>query len=395
MPSAAASGTIRRIGRVLAAVGLIAFAVLALLSGTDRQSREFPNSPGLVGWPYDSGAARSHAISAFVQKGPATAIGFARRAILSDPLSAQSVSILGRAQLYGQQSLDAHKTFEVAGQLGWRDAMTQIYWMDQAMQAGDLNVAAQRLDALLRQSPHDENRDKLLAVISATPEGRAALAERLQASPIWAAAYVTELKDVSDDQLLQRVDIANRLKRGTWGCQTIAPMAQKLIDTNLINQALTIWQRYCLTSASLVYDGGFEQLDTTKPTTGFDWQLSGRGDIDVEPTADQAGNRQLDFEVNAARTLPVLSQRVVLQPGTYRLTWRTPDTDRTSARALSVSMGCKLDQREAAPGNPVADTKDRYAQEFTVDGTCPTRQLGFWLAPKIQIRLDDVTLQRN
>ena len=197
MPDTNAPGILGYMRKVAAGFGLLGLAVATLLSGSDRQSREFPNAPSVVGWPYDTGAARAKAAMAFVKTGPASAIGHAKRAVLSDPLSAQAVSILGRAQFYAQQFPEARTTFLVAGQLGWRDAMTQIYWLDQALQDKDYKVAAQRLDALLRQSPDDENRDRFLAIVAQTPEGRSALAERLKLSPGWSGRFAGFCKGTS------------------------------------------------------------------------------------------------------------------------------------------------------------------------------------------------------
>ncbi len=393
MDDSAASAWPRRLWQSMAAIALIGYAIAALLSGTDRQSREFPSSPSVVGWPYDTGAARSRAIAAFVQVGPKSALAFASRAILSDPISAQTVSVLGRAQLYARLPLDARKTFEVTGQLGWRDSMTQIYWLDQAMQAGDIKVAAERLDAVLRQDPQEENRDRFLAVVSATPEGRAALAERLKAQPTWTDAYVNDVKDLPADQLAQRVDVVLRAGRGVWNCPSAANFTQRLIDANMLQQAQAVWHGNCGTSNSLVYDGGFDQLDTTRATPGFDWQLSGRGDVDVRPTSDSSGNRRLDIEVSAAQTLPVLSQLIVLTPGSYRLTWRTPDTDPRAAQALSVTLACSWDFAGAEQGKRDGVAKDRYVQVLTVDNACPAHRLTIWVAPRSQIHLDDVVLQ--
>lgn len=384
-----------RLGQVLAVAGLLLFATVAFLSGTDRQSREFLTTPSFLGWPYDTGAARARAIDAIVKHGPSSAMGYAKRAIVSDPLSADAVSILGRSQLFSGKLAEAHATFEVAGQLGWRDALTQVYWLDQAMQEGNLKVASERLDALLRQNPDNENRDRFLALLSSSPEGRAALAERLRISPVWVQPYVSELDDVPQDQLLQRIDVMARVGNGVWDCSAVTRMTQKLIDLNMLPEAMSVWRRSCTESNSLVYDGGFDKLDTTKATGGFEWQLSGRGDIDVQATADQTGNRRLQFEVTAARSLPILRQLIVLEPGTYRLSWRTPDTDAPSARQLSVSLSCKPDLADAVPGTLLQGTKDVYVQDFKLDAACTAWQLNFWLAPRVEIFLDDVTLQKK
>ena len=392
MPDEAASAVTSRLKQAAAAMGLLALAVAALLSGTDRQSREFPNTPSFVGWPYDTGAARARAITLFVKSGPQSAIGFARRAILSDPISAQPISLLGRSQLYSAQAQEARKTFEVAAQLGWRDAMTQIYWLDQALQSGDIKVAAERLDALLRQNPSDENKDRFLGIVSATPEGRAALANRLKAHPTWTETYVSDVSELPAYQLSQRVDVVLRAGKGVWDCPSSAVFVQRLIDTSMLREAQSVWHENCGASNSFVFDGGFDQLDTTRPTQGFDWQLSTRGDVDVRSVSDLSGQRSLDLEVTGTRSMLVLRQLIVLPPGTYQLSWRTPDTPAAAARAIAVSLDCDEKLENAEPGTPDGTAKDRYVMTFTVDAACPARKLAIWLAPRSPVHLDDVAL---
>ena len=392
MPATANSALFSRVRAFAGGAGLLILAVAALLSGSDRQSRDFPNSPSLVGWPYDTGAARSKAAIAFVRSGPASAIGYAQRAILSDPVSAQAVSILGRAELFSQHQLEARKAFQVLGQLGWRDAMTQIYWLDQALQGGNYRVAAERLDGLLRQTPDDENRDRFLAAVAATPEGRAALAERLKLAPPWALPIAFDLRDLPTDALLQRVDLMRRTGKGVWECAASEVLVQKLITQNLLDDAQSIWALNCGSAGSLVYDGGFEKFDVLKPATGFAWLVSDRGDVDIAVLKDASHQQSLRVQVNATRTLPVVRQLVVLKPGRYRLTWRTPETPQPQARRLLVSLTCTLDLGRAVEGKAVSGQSDTWSQDFEVDGQCPARQLAFWLAPRAEVHLDDISL---
>lgn len=392
MSKETAGRPLNRASRALCALGLVALAALALLSGTDRISREFSTSPSIVGWPYDTGAARSRAMSAFVRTGPASSIPYARRAILSDPISIQPVSMLGRAQLFAGKEKEARTTFEVAARLGWRDQMTELYWLDQALQAGDAQVASERLDALLREDPANASRDRLLAAVSAGPEGRTAIATRLRASPSWKDTYVSELRDLGVDELSQRVDVIRRAGRGIWDCRAVSTLTQKLISSGMLSEATAVWRIGCGASASLVYDGSFDQLDTTKTSAGFDWQLSTRGDVSIAAVNDSGGNRRLEIEVNAPRTLPVLQQPVVLSPGRYKLTWSTPDTDARAARGLMVTLDCSVDLARARPGVPVPGKQGSYQLEVDIDGSCPSRDLTFWLAPGGEIRLDNIVL---
>ncbi len=380
-----------RVRKAVLVVSLLVMAIAALLSGTDRQSREFPNSPSFVGWPYDTGAARSRAMLTFVRQGPAHAIGYARRAVASDPISAQAISILGQAQLYSQNTTEAYEAFRVSGQLGWRDGMTQIYWLDQALQEKNYKVAAERLDALLRQAPTDENRDRLLAAVAATEEGRSALAERLKLAPVWARTMVTTVRELPADEVLQRIDLMRRTGKGVWDCPTSEMITQRLINLGMIPEAQSVWQLNCETAGALLYDGGFDHIDTLQKSTAFDWQLSSSGDAEIT-IAGEGSQRNLGLEVTGSVSLPIVQQIVVLKPGRYQLTWRTPDTNPAQARALQISLACNADFSKALVGEPVAGKSDAWRQEFVIDNECQVRQLIFWLAPHAPVHLDDVNL---
>lgn len=394
MPGATAAHIAGRLRKVFAVGCLLVFAVAAILSGSDRQSRDFPNSPSYVGWPYDTGAADARAVMAFLRTGPASAIGYASRSVLSDPISVRSISMLCRALLFSQRTDEARQAFVVAGQLGWRDEMTQIYWLDQALQGGDYKVAAERLDALLRQTSTAENIDRFLPVVAATPEGRSAIADRLKLSPYWAKDMVNYLgEDLSLDQIMQRADLVQRTGKGVWDCVAMERLAQKLINADKLDEAQKVWRSNCENDGSLIYDGGFERLDTLKATAAFDWQLANRGDANVEIVSNPTGQRSLALEVTATITLPIARQLVVLPPGRYRLSWRTPDTGAAQARALRVSLACNRDLGNSVEGVAVAGKRDAWSQEFTVDNECPARLLVFWLAPQAPIHLDDVTLK--
>lgn len=392
MPGAKRSGVLNRLGKGLAVAGLILLAGASLLSGSDRQSRDFPTSPSLMGWPYDTGAARSKAMIAFVKTGPGSAIPLARRAVLSDPISAPAVSILGRSQLYANQLQQAHMTFQVAGQLGWRDAMTQIYWLDQALQSSDYRVAAERLDALLRQSPDDENRDRFLSIVAATPEGREAVARRLKLAPPWATTIVTDVKEVPYDQILQRIDLMKRTGKGVWDCPSTEPITQRLITLGKLDDAKSTWALNCPSSGALVYDGGFDHVDILKPAVAFYWLFSDRGDAEVAVSDDGNGQRSIALGASGTVTLPMVRQLVVLNPGRYHLTWRTPRTPATQARELQASLACTANLGKALHGEPVNGTPDTWAQDFVIDSECQARALIFWLSPGAQVHLDDVKL---
>ncbi|WP_295531479.1 hypothetical protein [Novosphingobium sp. Chol11] len=285
----------------------------------------------------------------------------------------------------------AETAFRVSGELGWRDPNTQIYWMGKALEVGDTKVAAERLDALLRQFPNFEARDQLIAGLARNPDASTELAKRLKLAPSWTDLFASPPKDLPAAQVVWRAEVMRLVGRGVFECAKSTRLVNNLISLDLLRDATALWRANCLGPTSLIYDGGFEHIDTTEATGGFDWQLSNRGDVDVQVEEAAPGNRRLHVTVNAANTVSILSQLVVRLPGHYRLSWNTPDTDAEAARALSISFDCKGSLGKAVQGQPT-DAKNGYAIDFNADSACAASLLRFWLRPKVSVRLDDVRL---
>jgi hypothetical protein len=391
VPINAKSTLISKITGIIAVVALLALGGIVVLSGTDRIAIDVMRSPSLQGWPYDIGASKSRAVQALIGDGPASAVPFIQRSIITDPLDSRIVGLLGRARLLAGDEAAAETAFRVSGELGWRDPNTQIYWMGKALEVGDTKVAAERLDALLRQFPSFEARDQLIAALAQSPDGKTELAKRLKLAPLWTGVFTSPSMDLPAEQIVWRGEVMRLVGSGVFECGQSARLVNDLIALNLLSDATSLWRTNCLGPTSLIYDGGFENIDITQRISGFDWRLSDRGDVEMQIEEATPGNRRLQAAVNAANAVPILSQLVVLKPGRYRLSWRMPDTGPDAARALSISFDCKGSLGKAVQGQPT-DSKDGYAVDFNSDGACAAIQLKFWLRPKVSVRLDEVSL---
>ncbi|MDE2561274.1 MAG: hypothetical protein KGL48_03410 [Sphingomonadales bacterium] len=381
--------------RVVLGVTAIAYAALALATGADRLTQLVPATPALAGWTYDAGAARARGTFALIAGDPAKAAAFARDAIRADPLETLSISLLGQSLVMSKDYVAADKAYRVAGQLGWRDAVVQVYWMDQALQAGAYDVAAERLDALLRQTPLIERRNFLIGAVTATPEGRAALVNRLRNRPNWGPMFAGDVADLPTDQLLQRYEVVKALGPGVLDCRSTSMLANRLITLDEVAKAAEIWRISCGNSNSLVYDGGFEDLDTTRSGAAFDWRLSQRGDVYLTLGGEPHGNHWLQMEVSSSFIQPVLNQRVPVGAGSYRLSWDNLSDDAKSAQALLVSLSCSPLQTDAVTGVADPANPHHFTRELAFAGDCPAPMLTFWLKPGVPVRLDNVALAKQ
>lgn len=237
---------IRR-GRAALAVLALGYAALALASGADRaaansaaKAERFPRilaaqSLGLAG---DRALADGR---------PDEGLAIAQAAIARAPIEPTSTALLGAAWLAKGDEDRAQAAFTVAGKLGWRVPLTQLYWMRGALAAGDARVAALRLDALLRQNHALLREDALLAPVEASADGRAALAARLALRPPWLPYYVDDHGEATPQAMQRRAAVLLLLAgQGTrLGCNAIAPAARRLVvlgDTALAQQ---VWHAHC------------------------------------------------------------------------------------------------------------------------------------------------------
>jgi hypothetical protein len=211
--------------------------------------------------------------------------------------------------------------------MGWRDRFTQIFWFQRAVAVGDMPVAAQRLDALLRQDPDIAVRDALISILLQTEEGRNALVERLRAVPAWAEIFARNTGTLGVADLDGRADVMLRTGPNVWDCPTASGLVDHLIQANLLSDARRVWDMACAQSTALLYDGNFQQFGQTPLHRAFDWRVLDRGDVEVTPGSGDNNASWIDVRQTASSPLAVLRQFVVLDPGTYQVSWQLPGSD--------------------------------------------------------------------
>jgi len=118
----------------------------------------------------------------------------AGRALQLAPLNASALTTYGFAMdLLGRQPR-ADAAMFVAGRLGWRDLVTQIWLLRRMLLAGDIEAALNHADALMRRQ--DAVPAPLLAALTAAardPRTTDALARHLALNPAWRTPFIVYL----------------------------------------------------------------------------------------------------------------------------------------------------------------------------------------------------------
>lgn len=372
------------------AVGLLlaAYAAAAVGSGLDRMAARNPALGERVPDPF---AALSHAPRAMLALSEGRfgkAEGHARRAVATAPLEPASTGLLGAALLAQEKLAPADRAFRVAGQLGWREPATQLYWMRIATQTGDWDIAAQRADAILRIDPSQTRSPQVVAPFEADPAGRRALVARMRQGPGWLDAFFRPDPSRSPESLAARAEMLTMLAQtGTVDCAIAAPFADRLVRAGSVARAHAIWSGACKDgSADLLRDADFARA-ASPPDVPFDWQLVPSGALTVARDGDG-----LSVTSRAAFPRTLARQLLVLEPGAYRLDWREQPS---AARSRIVPIvGCQPDRGARPEPRPFGE--GRMIADFTVDGSCE----GQWLTLMVTagagaVRLGDFKLVRR
>jgi hypothetical protein len=384
---------LRRAGLVLACLG---YAALALGSGLDRLSAQAPGLAGNVPAFFASEAYRVRGGAALTRGQADEALALGKLAIADSPTDPQSTAMLGAGRLASGDRGGADVAFRVAGKLGWRVPITQSYWMDRALGAGDYRIAALRLDALLRQQPALHRQRQLLDPMERNPAGRSAMVERMRAGPVWLASYAGDVHDLPADVMLQRAPVLlEAASKGiVLGCPAIAPSVNRLAVLGLFREGSQLWRAHCPPAGgSLVGDGQFALAGPGEKVSAFAWELLGSDGLTLGYGLSPNGpGQRLTIQGSAPRIRPILSQLLALAPGRYLLSWRSGDRQERPSKAVRASLTClggEPQWREAQPNG----SRGQWQASVTVDGSCPAQLLLFGVgADGSDLWLEDVRI---
>ncbi len=383
--------------RILAVAALLAYAVLAAGSGADRLSMDDPALAKQVPALFASEALRTLGADALANGKAVEAAQIGERAIRDAPTDPQSTALFGAGKFASGQRPLADRAFRVAGQLGWRVPITQSYWMGEALAAGKYDLAALRLDALLRQQPELLRQRQLTDPMERNPAGQAALIARMRANPVWLSFYAGDVEKLPADVALQRADVLGQAARSgiVLGCDRVAPLATQLAVVGQPAAGSVLWRQHCPAAGSgLVSDGDLATLDMAARPTAFGWELTGNSELalSILPAGNGRGKRLvIDGVADVTRT--VLAQNLVLTPGRYVLIWRTGTPKGQPSDHLVAGIGC-----QGQPPNWLVANLDRatglWNAAVEVTATCQMHRLTFAAAPRSgQVWLEQVALK--
>lgn len=347
--SAPSDHRMRGAGRAIVIATALAGAFLCVLSAADREAGNSRSLPALLSAiDFGSDHKRAQVIAALDDENFQRAAKIAREAVRRDPLNGGAPSLLGAALLGNYQPDAADAAFRVAGQMGWRDAGVQSYWLIQTLGTDNFDIAAQRLDALLRSHEPSDFTAHALVVLEGSAGGRAALARRLAYSPDWAVWYLRTLLSEKSPTLEHRSEtmIAAAKLGLSLPSRQFDPILVQLVADGHYGLAHSIDAALDSTAPAAalgVVDGDFRAPVDPKQSKPFGWRYFQTGDVSVDrdPNAPGRLGSALRISSTAATMQLVARQILALPPGRHAMNWHAVDRSGSPTTALTLGLKCR------------------------------------------------------
>jgi O-antigen ligase len=304
--------------------------------------------------------------------GPTAAIDEAIYALRLSPIDADAVRTVAMGRAAAGSVRSGQQLMDIAASLGWRDALTQLWAIGASQQTGEPEKAVERAEALFQQDLFFPSAVELL--LRDAPSGVTAneLVRALAQGPQWRARFfkaVGQLPASSNDRVAQFAVRLNRT-RAPLTVEEVQPLVDRLIANGQIERASWLWTQ--ARRDNLVANGDFGQLsDRNGVAAPAAWDISDEdlATIAIQIPPFESRGRALRVS-SAARSGAILSQRLLLRPGSYLLSF-VARSDGPSEAAVAWELRCS--SSPATQSAQEALVSPGRWRRFDVDVTVPVQ----------------------
>lgn len=312
-------------GRVLIAwVVLAAMLVLVIQAGISAHhllNRNYKAALDFASW---STKAREHlATQALLENDLAGARSHGRAAIALSPISAPAIRTVGLVRLSQGAVAEGSGLMQIASSLGWRDPLTQLWAIQATKISREPRKSIERAEALFRQRIFGPT---ILALLQepVSTEATALLIGKLAQKPEWRRDFIRSGSQVAAPSIYRFTDLIVRLgDTSAPPTQDEAdPLFERLLILGRVGEARRLWA--AIHSDDLVLNGDFKRVDTGRPGgLPADWDISAEDVASLHVGKSGHGSNGQSLRVSSTRgSAPIISQRLMLGPGVYRLSYR-------------------------------------------------------------------------
>ena len=386
--------------RAAASAALAAVALIVLQAGVSARSLLLDDYAAARGWaPWSTAAHEVLADDAIAGSNASQAKGEALKALRLSPIDAVALRTAAMARILEGSTASGQKLMGIAVSLGWRDPVTQLWAIGASEQTGEPDKAVQRAQALFQQNLFVPSALELLLRLPDGPTARS-LVDTLSSRPEWRADFVKAAAQLPSDydgnveQLAFRVNAT----QAPLSIDEARPLLDRLIEANDLADARRLWAG--THAAAVIANGTFEQVsERAGADVPSDWDVSDEDLATIAIQAPEFGGDGRALRISAAaRSGPILSQRLMLPPGTYALTYRARSGEGADV-ALRWQLSCSSsDERQTSKDMPAASSGwQEFTAAFSVPiQDCPIQRLALERPNAIhshEVWVDDVIMK--
>jgi O-antigen ligase len=386
--------------RAFGSAALAAVAIVILQAGVSAKSLLIDQYAIARGWaPWSTAAHEVLADDALAASKPAVATDEALKALRLSPIDAVALRTAAMARTLKGSTASGRQLMAIAVSLGWRDPFTQLWAIAASEQTGEGDKAVQRAQALFQQDLFLPSSLELLLRAPQSATARS-LVETLSSRPEWradfvkAAAQLPSAYDGNVDDLLFRVNAS----QAPLSIDEARPLLERLIEANDLADARRLWAG--THPDGVIANGNFEQVgERAGADVPRDWDISDEDLATIAIQAPQFGGHGRALRISAAaRSGPILSQRLMLPPGAYSVSYRARSGDGATV-ALRWQLSCSSsDERRTSKQLPATSGGwQEFSTIFSVPiQDCPIQRLALERPNAIhshEVWVDDVIMQ--
>ncbi|WP_285020373.1 hypothetical protein [Novosphingobium sp. fls2-241-R2A-195] len=298
---------------------LLMFAVAAIIVQLDRQAKRSPAYTHYVPAWFPGNAQANRVVRGLNTGHPEEAMRAARLLLTARPVPSENMSFVAMAAAQMDDSALASSAILEAAGRGWRDVIAQSSMLDAALKAGEPQIAAQRLDALLRLEQSGEVVDHGLRRIAETEAGREALLERLKEGAPWIDTLLRRGSVIIAPEAFSTLLENGDRKNIEFPCDALARTAISLLRVGQAAAAEAVWRPRCEASTGNSADDVSLSIDEAPTGSPFAWTFPDQTGLFREQQAGSSEQPLLHWSNSDVLWRALSIRYTVLPPGRHTM----------------------------------------------------------------------------
>jgi len=330
-------------------VGALLLGWIALRSALQSTFQTSAPQIAAQAWPADgltlAGLARLRVAAASGEVDDTTRALY-RSALAREPLLADPLALAGMDAAAQGDAARAERLMLAARDRDPRSPLARFWLFDHFVRTGRIGEALNEVGPAIRLQPEAITAIMtVLAAIADTPDGQAALAQKLATRPFWRTSFFqTAANTTSPEAMLALLSSSTAAADRTSAEEEQRAVFQALINAGAGVRAFDAWQQLLPATyrarAVGIYDGNFGRWPGARP---FNWRLAEDdiGTARMVTAGDLPQSTALDVRYFGSTSGVLAEQYVFARPGSYQLQLaaRRRTTGATGGR-LSMEVRC-------------------------------------------------------